>query len=133
MTMETASIAGRSQEQQPQDRAASSSVRSVRFAATQRSSPAGTVICPVATAMVIRSKDREMRTQSLLGQLDEDAPMKKGRSTEAQIMVVLRRADGGVAFQELCREHGIGTATFCRWAGEAWRHGCVVGEPDEGA
>lgn len=40
--------------------------------------------------------------------------MKKSRFTDAQIMGVLRQAEGGVAVPELCREHGISTATFCK-------------------
>ena len=33
--------------------------------------------------------------------------MKKSRSAEAQIMGVLRQAEGGVPVAELCREHGM--------------------------
>ena len=41
--------------------------------------------------------------------------MKKTRFTEAQIMGVLRRAAGGMAVADLCREHGISSATFYKW------------------
>jgi putative transposase len=41
--------------------------------------------------------------------------MKKSRFTEVQIMSVLRQAEGGMAIADLCREHGISTATFYQW------------------
>lgn len=41
--------------------------------------------------------------------------MKKSRFSEAQIMAVLRHAEGGVPVPELCREHGISTASFYKW------------------
>ena len=41
--------------------------------------------------------------------------MKKSRYTEAQIMGVLRQAEGGMPVPELCREHGISSATFYKW------------------
>ncbi len=41
--------------------------------------------------------------------------MSKTRFTEPQIMAVLRQAEGGVAVPELCREHGISSASFYKW------------------
>jgi putative transposase len=41
--------------------------------------------------------------------------MKKSRFTEAQIMGVLRQATGGVPVAELCREHGMSSASFYKW------------------
>ena len=38
--------------------------------------------------------------------------MKKSRFTEARIMGVLRQAEGGVPVAELCREHGMSSASF---------------------
>ncbi|MET3759471.1 putative transposase [Rhizobium binae] len=41
--------------------------------------------------------------------------MKKSRFSEAQIMSVLRQAEGGMPVPDLCREHGISTASFYKW------------------
>lgn len=41
--------------------------------------------------------------------------MRKSCFTEAQIMGVLRQAEGGLAVPELCHEHGISGATFYKW------------------
>jgi putative transposase len=41
--------------------------------------------------------------------------MKISRFSEAQIMGVLKQADGGVPVAELCREHGMSSASFYKW------------------
>lgn len=41
--------------------------------------------------------------------------MRKSRFSEAQIMGILRQAEGGLAVAGLCREHAISTATFYEW------------------
>jgi putative transposase len=41
--------------------------------------------------------------------------MKKTRFTETQIVSILKQQEGGVSTKEVCREHGISTATFYNW------------------
>ena len=41
--------------------------------------------------------------------------MKKTRFSEAQIIGILRQAEGGVPVPELCREHGMSSASFYKW------------------
>jgi len=41
--------------------------------------------------------------------------MKNGRYSDAQIMAVLKQAEGGVPVPELCREHGMSIASFYKW------------------
>ena len=41
--------------------------------------------------------------------------MKKSRFGGAEIMNILRQAEGGVPVSELCREHGMSSASFYKW------------------
>ena len=41
--------------------------------------------------------------------------MKKSRFTDNQILSILKQAEGGTPVPELCREHGISSATFYKW------------------
>lgn len=41
--------------------------------------------------------------------------MKKSRFTDSQIIAVLKQAEADTAVPELCREHGISSATFYKW------------------
>jgi putative transposase len=41
--------------------------------------------------------------------------MKNGRFSDAQIMAVLKQAEGGTAVSEICREHGMSSASFYKW------------------
>ena len=46
--------------------------------------------------------------------------MKRNRgSTEEQIIAVLREQEAGVATAELCRKHGVSSATFYKWGRSA--------------
>ena len=41
--------------------------------------------------------------------------MKNGRFRDAQILGILKRAESGVPVSELCREHGMSSASFYKW------------------
>ena len=41
--------------------------------------------------------------------------MKKAKFSDAQIMAILRQAENGVPISELCREHGMSSASFYKW------------------
>ena len=41
--------------------------------------------------------------------------MKKSRFSDSQIIAVLKQAEAGTPVPELCREHGISSATFYKW------------------
>ena len=41
--------------------------------------------------------------------------MKKSRFTDSQILAILKEAESGVAVPEVCRTHGISSATFYKW------------------
>ena len=63
--------------------------------------------------------------------------MKTSRYTEAQILAILRKAEGGMPVAQLCREHGMmplpgnglpanheRERVVLQVAGEVWRDGC---------
>ena len=41
--------------------------------------------------------------------------MKKARFTEEQIIAILREHEAGAATTDVCRKHGISSATFYKW------------------
>ena len=41
--------------------------------------------------------------------------MKTSRISDARIMGILKQAEGGVPVCELCREHGMSSASFYKW------------------
>jgi putative transposase len=47
--------------------------------------------------------------------ISEEVPLKKSRFTDSQIIAILKQAEGGTPVPELCREHGISSATFYKW------------------
>lgn len=44
--------------------------------------------------------------------------MKRSRFSEEQIIGVLREQEAGAATADVCRRHGISTATFYKWKGK---------------
>ncbi len=41
--------------------------------------------------------------------------MKASRFSDSQILGILKQAENGILVTELCREHGISSATFYKW------------------
>lgn len=41
--------------------------------------------------------------------------MKKSKYSDNQIMSILKQAEAGSPISELCREHGMSSATFYKW------------------
>ena len=41
--------------------------------------------------------------------------MRKSKFTDSQIMEMLKQNENGIAVSDLCREHGLSQAQFCKW------------------
>jgi len=41
--------------------------------------------------------------------------MKRSKFSESQIVKILKHAESGVPVAQLCREHGMSTASFYKW------------------
>ena len=41
--------------------------------------------------------------------------MKKSRYSDCQIMAIIKQAEAGTPVPELCREHGMSSASFYKW------------------
>lgn len=41
--------------------------------------------------------------------------MRKSRYTDSQILAILKQAESGTPVPEVCREHGMSSATFYKW------------------
>ena len=47
--------------------------------------------------------------------ITEEIKMKNNRYSDAQIMGMLKQAEIGMPVSELCREHGMSSASFYKW------------------
>ena len=47
--------------------------------------------------------------------IEEEIQMKQSKYSDAQIMGILKQAESGVPVAELCREHGMSSASFYKW------------------
>lgn len=52
--------------------------------------------------------------------------MKTSRYTDSQIMAILKQAEGGTPVSQLCREHGMSSASFYKWRA---KYGGMVTSP----
>lgn len=41
--------------------------------------------------------------------------MKKSKYSDSQIMSILKQAEAGIPVPDLCREHGMSSASFYKW------------------
>lgn len=41
--------------------------------------------------------------------------MKKSKFSDSQIMAILKQSESGIPVPDLCREHGMSSATFYKW------------------
>ena len=46
--------------------------------------------------------------------------MKKSRYSDSQILAILKQAEAGTPVPELCREHGMSSATFYKWRAKGY-------------
>ena len=53
--------------------------------------------------------------------------MKTSRFSDSQILAILKQAENGVPVTELCREHGMSSATFYKWRSKFGSSGFSVG------
>jgi putative transposase len=47
--------------------------------------------------------------------MKEEILMKKSKYSDAQIMSILKQAESGMPVADLCREHGMSSASFYKW------------------
>jgi putative transposase len=52
--------------------------------------------------------------------------MKRSRFSEEQIIGILKEQEAGMATADVCRKHGVSSATFYKWKA---RYGGLEGEP----
>lgn len=68
-----------------------------------------------ASDWVIPRQITDFKSRIFSGYMIEEILMKTSRFNEPQILAIVRQAEGGVRVPELCREHGMSTASFYKW------------------
>lgn len=63
---------------------------------------------------VISPKFSGVRSR-IFSKIKEEILIKKTRYSDAQIMAIFKQAETGVPVAELCREHGMSSASFYKW------------------
>ena len=58
--------------------------------------------------------------------------MKTSRFSDSQIIAILKQAEAGSPVPELCREHGISSATFYKWRSKFGGMGAIADGPAQG-
>ena len=65
--------------------------------------------------MVIPPKNNWGWRWNFLVTYTQEIHMKKSKYSDSQIMAILKQAEAGSPVPELCREHGMSSATFYKW------------------
>ena len=64
---------------------------------------------------IILPKISGVQKQNFLGKISEEIFDEEWTISDAQIMGILKQAESGVPVSELCREHGMSSASFYKW------------------
>ena len=57
--------------------------------------------------------------------------MKKSQYSDSQILAIIKQAESGVPIPELCREHGMSSASFYKWRAKYGGDASLMGRMKE--